>query len=296
MFELFLGKLRKYEIRMRKAVTSERHGNFHSVFKGSGLEYDDLRLYQYGDDVRAIDWNTSAKGHGTFIKIFKEDKEQTAFFMLDVSASQQVGEASKLKIDIAKEICGVLTLSAIQEASRVGLLCFSDRNERYIRPSDGMKHGYSVLSEIYKLVPESTKTSVSEAILVALNVLKRRSLIFLISDFIDTNYQHNLKALARKHDLIVIHLYDSRETSLPRLGIIPLYDAEKQRTSWVNTSSKQYRDDMANRFQSRSAELEKLCHQNRADYISINTQEDYVPALIRLFKVRRYAKSGMASS
>lgn len=296
MFELFLGKLRKYEIRMRKAVTSERYGNFHSVFKGSGLEYDDLRLYQYGDDVRAIDWNTSAKGHGTFIKIFKEDKEQTAFFMLDVSASQLVGEASKLKIDIAKEICGVLTLSAIQEASRVGLLCFSDRNERYIRPSDGMKHGYGVLSEIYKLVPESTKTSISEAILVALNVLKRRSLIFLISDFIDTNYQHNLKALARKHDLIVIHLYDSRETSLPRLGIIPLYDAEKQRTSWVNTSSKQYRDDMANRFQSRSVELEKLCHQNRADYISINTQEDYVPALIRLFKVRRYAKSGMTSS
>lgn len=296
MFELFLGKLRKYEIRMRKAVTSERHGNFHSVFKGSGLEYDDLRLYQYGDDVRAIDWNTSAKGHGTFIKIFKEDKEQTAFFMLDVSASQQVGEVSKLKIDIAKEICGVLTLSAIQEASRVGLLCFSDKNERYIRPSDGMKHGYSVLSEIYKLVPESTKTSISEAVLVTLNVLKRRSLIFLISDFIDTNYQHNLKALARKHDLIVIHLYDSRETSLPRLGIIPLFDAEKQRMTWVNTSSKQYRDDMANRFQSRSAELEKLCHQNRADYISINTQEDYVPALIRLFKVRRYAKSGMTSS
>ncbi|WP_159468452.1 DUF58 domain-containing protein [Dyadobacter sp. 3J3] len=296
MFELFLGKLRKYEIRMRKAVTSERHGNFHSVFKGSGLEYDDLRLYQYGDDVRAIDWNTSAKGHGTFIKIFKEDKEQTAFFMLDVSASQRVGEVNKLKIDIAKEICGVLTLSAIQEASRVGLLCFSDKNERYIRPSDGMKHGYGLLSELYKLIPESTKTSISEAILVALNLLKRRSLIFLISDFIDTNYQHNLKALARKHDLIVIHLYDLRETSLPRLGIIPLYDAEKQKTTWVNTSSNQYREDMANRFQSRSAELEKLCHQNRADYISINTQEDYVPALIRLFKVRRYAKGGMASS
>jgi uncharacterized protein (DUF58 family) len=296
MFELFLGKLRKYEIRMRKAVTSERHGNFHSVFKGSGLEFDDLRLYQYGDDVRAIDWNTSAKGHGVFIKIFKEDKEQTAFFMLDVSASQQVGEANRLKIDIAKEICGVLTLSAIQEASRVGLLCFSDRNERYIRPSDGMKHGYSLLSELYKLVPESTKTNISEAISVALNVIRRRSLIFLISDFIDTDYQHNLKALARKHDLIVIHLYDLRETSLPKLGIIPLYDAEKQRTTWVNTSSKQYREDMANRFQNRSAELEKLCRQNRADYISINTQEDYVPALIRLFKVRRYAKNGMATS
>lgn len=296
MFELFLGKLRKYEIRMRKAVTSERHGNFHSVFKGSGLEFDDLRLYQYGDDVRAIDWNTSAKGHGTFVKIFKEDKEQTAFFMLDVSASQRVGEVNRLKIDIAKEICGVLTLSAIQEASRVGLLCFSDKNERYIRPSDGMKHGYSLLSELYKLVPESAKTNISDFILVALNVLRRRSLVFLISDFIDTDYQHNLKALARKHDLIVIHLYDHRETSLPKLGIIPLFDAEKQKTMWVNTSSSRYREDMGNRFQKRSAELEKLCRQNRADYISINTQEDYVPALIRLFKVRRYAKGGMASS
>lgn len=296
MFEQFLGKLRKYEIRMRKAVTSERYGNFHSVFKGSGLEFDDLRLYQYGDDVRAIDWNTSAKGHGTFVKIFKEDKEQTAFFMLDVSASQQVGEIKKLKIDIAKEICGVLTLSAIQEASRVGLLCFSDRNERYIRPSDGMKHGYGLISELYKLVPESTKTNIADAILVALNVLRRRSLIFLISDFIDNNYQHNLKALARKHDLIVIHLYDSREVNLPGLGIIPLYDAEKKTTVWVNTSSKQYRKEMANRFGKRSAELQRLCHQNRADYISINTQEDYVPALIHLFKVRRYTKSTASSN
>jgi uncharacterized protein (DUF58 family) len=296
MFEQFLGKIRKYEIRMRKAVTSERHGNFHSVFKGSGLEYDDLRLYQYGDDVRAIDWNTSAKGHGTFVKIFKEDKEQTAFFMLDVSASQQVGEAGKLKIDVAKEICGVLALSAIQEATRVGLLCFSDRNERYIRPSDGMKHGYGVISELYKLNPESAKTNVSEAILVTLNVLKRKSLIFLISDFIDENYHHNLKALARKHDLIVIHLYDEREISLPKLGIIPVYDAEKQSTVWVNTSAGNYRHGMANRFEKRSTELKKLCHQNRADYIAINTQTDYVPELIHLFKVRRYAKGAISAS
>jgi uncharacterized protein (DUF58 family) len=296
MFELFLGKIRKYEIRMRKAVTSERHGNFHSVFKGSGLEYDDLRLYQYGDDVRAIDWNTSAKGHGTFVKIFKEDKEQTAFFMLDVSASQQVGEVNRLKIDIAKEICGVLALSAIQEATRVGLLCFSDRNERYIRPSDGMKHGYGLISELYKLIPESTKTNISEAILVTLNLLKRRSLIFLISDFIDVNYQHNLKALARKHDLIVLHLYDTREISLPRLGIIPVYDAEKQSTVWVNTSSGNYREEMSSRFEKRSAELKKLCHQNRADYIAINTHEDYVPELIHLFKVRQYAKGTVSGS
>ncbi|WP_025765187.1 DUF58 domain-containing protein [Dyadobacter tibetensis] len=291
MFEQFLGKLRKFEIRMRKAVTSERHGNFHSVFKGSGLEFDDLRLYQYGDDVRAIDWNTSAKGHGTFIKIFKEDKEQTAFFMLDVSASQKIGEGGRHKLDIAKEICGVLTLSAIQEATRVGLLCFSDRNERYIRPTSGMKNGYRVLSEIYKIAPLSVQTNISEAIFIALNVLKRRSLVFLISDFIDQNYYHNLKALARKHDLIVIHLYDQREIQLPNLGIIPLYDAETDQTIWVNTSSRQYREERIKRFETRSSELERLCRQNRADYISINCQEDYVPALIHMFKVRRFSRS-----
>lgn len=280
---------------MRKAVTSERHGNFHSVFKGSGLEFDDLRLYQYGDDVRAIDWNTSAKGHGTFVKIFKEDKEQTAFFMLDVSASQHVGEVKRLKIDIAKEICGVLTLSAIQEATRVGLLCFTDKNERYIRPSEGLKHGYGVISELYKLVPESSRTNIADAILITLNVLKRRSLVFLISDFIDEKYHHNLKALCRKHDVIVIHLYDSRETDLPSLGIIPVYDAEKQTTVWVNTSSKLYREDMSARFKNRSIELERLCHQNRADYLSINTQQDFVPALIHLFKVRHYSRSSVSS-
>lgn len=290
MFEQFLGKLRKFEIRMRKAVTSERHGNYHSVFKGSGLEFDDLRLYQYGDDVRTIDWNTSAKGHGTFIKIFKEDKEQTAFFMLDVSASQKIGEVGKLKIDIAKEICGVLILSAIKEATRVGLLCFSDRNERYIRPSDGMKHGYRVLSELFKSIPTSLQTNISEAIYITLNVLKRRSLIFLISDFIDENYQQNLKALALKHDLIVIHLYDEREISLPNLGIIPLFDEESQKTIWVNTSSKYYRESRLERFKKRSAELKTICHQNRADYLTINTREDFIPALLHMFKVRKYTK------
>ena len=292
MFQEFLTKLRQYEIRIRKAVNSERHGNFHSVFKGSGLEFDDLRLYQYGDDVRAIDWNTSAKGHGTYIKIFKEEKEQTVFFMVDVSASQKVDDQSRLKIDAAKEICGVLALSAIQEASRVGLLCFSDQKERYIRPSDGMKHGYSLISELFKLTPGSPRTNISEAILLGLTVLKRRSLVFLISDFIDSDYEHNLKALARKHDLIVIHIHDQRETNLPNLGIIPIYDAEKQRKVWVNTSSSKYKSGMWERFQSRRGMLERLCRQNRADYLSLDASEDYVPALIRLFRVRRYVDTG----
>ncbi len=289
MFQDFLTKLRQYEVRIRKAVNSERHGNFRSVFKGSGLEFDDLRQYQYGDDVRAIDWNTSAKGHGTYLKIFKEEKEQTVFFMVDVSASQQVGDKARLKIDTAKEICGVLALSAIQEASRVGMLCFSDQKERYIRPSDGMKHAYSFISELYKLAPGSPRTSISEAILLTLNVLKRRSLVFLISDFIDTGYEHNLKALARKHDLIVIHIHDRRETNLPRLGIVPIYDAEKQVRRWVDVSSGGFRSEMRARFDTRRQVLERLCRQNRADYLSLDAGEDYVPTLIRLFRIRRFS-------
>ena len=288
MFQDFLTKLRQYEVRIRKAVNSERHGNFHSVFKGSGLEFDDLRLYQYGDDVRAIDWNTSAKGHGIYIKIFKEEKEQTVFFVVDVSASQEVGDPTRLKIDAAKEICGVLALSAIQEASRVGLLCFSDQKERYIRPSDGMKHAYGFISQLYKLTPGSPRTNLSEAIVLTLNVLKRRSLVFMISDFIDSGYEHNLKALARKHDLIVIHIHDTRETNLPRLGVVPVYDAEKQVRRWVNTSSAHYQETMRRGFQARRETLERLCRQNRADYLSLDAGEDYVPALIKLFRVRRY--------
>ncbi len=281
-------KLRQYEVRIRKAVNSERQGNFRSVFKGSGLEFDDLRQYQYGDDVRAIDWNTSAKGHGTYLKIFKEEKEQTVFFMVDVSASQRVGDKTRLKIDTAKEICGVLALSAIQEASRVGMLCFSDQKEKYIRPSDGMKHAYSFISELYKLSPESPRTNISEAILLTLNILKRRSLVFLISDFIDSGYEHNLKAMARKHDLIVIHIHDQRETNLPRLGIVPIYDAEKQVRRWVDASSATFRTDMRERFEQRRRTLERLCRQNRADYLSLDAGEDYVPTLIRLFRVRRF--------
>lgn len=288
MFQDFLTKLRQYEVRIRKAVNSERQGNFRSVFKGSGLEFDDLRQYQYGDDVRAIDWNTSAKGHGTYLKIFKEEKEQTVFFMVDVSASQRVGDKTRLKIDTAKEICGVLALSAIQEASRVGMLCFSDQKEKYIRPSDGMKHAYSFISELYKLSPESPRTNISEAILLTLNILKRRSLVFLISDFIDSGYEHNLKAMARKHDLIVIHIHDQRETNLPRLGIVPIYDAEKQVRRWVDASSATFRTDMRERFEQRRRTLERLCRQNRADYLSLDAGEDYVPTLIRLFRVRRF--------
>ncbi|MFT4033145.1 MAG: DUF58 domain-containing protein [Siphonobacter sp.] len=281
-----LAKLRKYEIRIRKAVNSHVHGNFRSVFKGSGLEFTDLREYQYGDDIRLIDWNASSKGHGLFLKIFKEEKEQTVFFVVDVSASQEIGREERSKLDTTKEICGVLALSAMQEASHVGLFCFSDQKERYIRPANSMKHGYQMILELFRLKTVSLKTNLSEAILFTLNRLHRKSVVILISDFIDTGYEQNLKALARKHDLVVIHLYDDREVKMPRLGIIPVYDKESRKTMWINTSSNQFRKTMRDVFEVNQQGLEKLCKQYKANYLAVNTQEDYVPKLIKLFRVR----------
>jgi len=154
----FLSHIVQLDIRIRKAINTQMHGNFSSVFKGSGLEFSDLRQYQYGDDVRHIDWNSTAKGHGTFIKLFKEEKEQTVFFLLDVSASQNIrnGEDSKLKT--LKEVAGVLTFSAMQEAGNIGLCCYSDKNEKFIAPGAGKKHGYQVINELFKLIPENSGT------------------------------------------------------------------------------------------------------------------------------------------
>ncbi len=281
-----LSKLRNYEIRIRKAVDSQMHGNFKSVFKGSGLEFTDLRQYQYGDDIRLIDWNASSKGHGLFLKIFREEKEQTVFFMVDVSASQDIGREERSKLDTTKEICGVLALSAMHEASHVGLYCFSDQKEKYIRPANSLKHGYQMILELFRLRPESLKTNLSDAILFALNILRRKSVVILISDFIDTNYEQNLKALAKKHDLVVIHLYDDREVNMPKLGIIPIYDKESRRMMWVNTSSAQFRKTTRVVFEENQQRLEKLCKQYKANYLSVDTQEDYIPKLIKLFRVK----------
>lgn len=282
-----INKLNKYEIKIRKAVNSHLNGNFSSVFKGTGLEFSDLRTYQYGDDVRAIDWVATAKGHGAYVKIFKEEKEQTVFFMLDVSGSQDVGKDGSLKIDTAKEICGVLTLSAIKEASQVGLYCFSDEKELYLKPESGMKQAYNIISKMFRLQPNSLKTNLQEAIAFALNILKRKSVIILISDFLDSDYSHNLKALARKHDLVVLHIFDKREVNLPSLGIVPVFDKEAGKTLWINTSSRFFKREMKDIFEENSSRLEKLCKQNRATYLSIESGSDYVNSLIQLFRYRK---------
>lgn len=261
-------------------------GDFRSIFKGSGLEFDDVRPYQYGDDIRTIDWNVSAKGHGTFVKTFREEKEQTVFFILDVSASEDIGNPGRTKADVAKEICGVLALSSVKESSHVGLICFSDIKEKYLKPTKGHSQAYEIVSTLAKLKPRSLKTNLNKAISFTLNIIKRRSVVILISDFIDEGYFNNLKSLARRHDLVVIQVSDKRETRLPKLGIIPVIDKESRRTMWINTSFGDFREKIVKRYEARRNELEAFSRKHEINFVTIDTEEDYVPKLLKLFKVR----------
>lgn len=261
-------------------------GDFHSIFKGTGLEFDDVRPYQYGDDIRTIDWHVSAKGHGTFVKTFKEEKEQTIFFIVDVSASQEIGSPGATKFDIGMEICGVLALSGAKESSQVGLICYSDQREVYIKPRKGVGQAYQIIAGLERLKPKSTKTNLAKAISFALNAIRRRSVIIMISDFIDEDYYRNLQSLARRHDLVIIHLSDKRETALPSLGIIPVLDKESRRTLWINTSFGEFRSQLSLAHQQRQEELRRFSRRHQINYVSVSTDEDFVPKLLRLFKVR----------
>jgi uncharacterized protein (DUF58 family) len=279
-------KLRKYEIQIRKAINSQMQGDFYSIFKGSGLEFDDIRLYQYGDDIRSIDWRSTAKYNQTFVKKYKETKEQSVYFLVDISGSQEIGSPGQQKIDIGKEIAGVLSLVALKESSQVGLISFSDVKEKYVKAGKGTGHGYAIISSLFDHKPISTRTDLNKAIIYLLNAVKRRSIVIMISDFIDEGYENNFKALARRHDLVVIHLSDRRETKVPKLGIIPVYDKEQNKTKYINTSSSAFRQSLNKTYVENREELEKYCKKHQVNYLAIDTDEDYVPKLIKLFKVR----------
>lgn len=282
----FLSRIVQLEIRIRKAINTQMHGNFSSVFKGSGLEFSDLRQYHYGDDIRHIDWNTTAKGHGTYVKLFKEEKEQTVFFLLDVSASLLVGREANSKMNTLKEVAGVLAFSAIQEAGHIGFCAYSDKNEKFMAPGSGKKHGYRVISELFKLNPENTGTDLKAGLRFTLQTLNRKSLVFVLSDFLDEGYDDLLKAVAKKHDLIVIQFHDKQEIDIPNFGIIPIFDPESRTTTYVNTASKTFKSLLVGN-ENRIQTLKHHCKQWQADYVSIQTRKDFVPALVKLFRVRK---------
>ncbi len=281
-----LKKLRKYEIMIRKVANNHLQGDYQSIFKGAGLEFDDLRPYQYGDDVRTIEWKVSAKGHGTFVKTFKEDKDQCVYFLLDISGSQDIGEIGRKKIDLGKEVAGVLTLAAIFEGSQVGLISFSDQKEKIILPGKGPKQGVKIIKGIFGHENKSLKTNLKDMFTFSLNLIKKRSIIIVISDFIDEGYERPFKALAEKHDLIAIQLTDPRESALPSLGIIPVFDKEEGKTTWVNTAFGSFSKKISDTFTTERTHLKTICKKNQINYLEIDTRKDIVLPLIELFKTR----------
>lgn len=285
MDQLF-SKLRKYEIMIRKVANNHLQGDYQSLFKGSGLEFDDLRPYQYGDDIRTIEWKVSAKGHGTFVKTFREDKEQSVYFLLDISGSQDIGQQGNKKIDQGKLIAGVLTLAAVYEGSQIGLISYSDQQEKLILPSKGSKQGVKVIRGIFDHQNKSLKTDLNGMFSFALNLIKKRSIIIIISDFIDQDYERSFRALAERHDVVAIQLTDPRESALPALGIIPIFDKEKGKTTWVNTAFGSFSKRISNTFTSERENLKDICRKHQINYLAIDSREDIVSPLIELFKYR----------
>lgn len=285
MKELF-NKLRKYEIMIRKVANNHLQGEYQSLFKGSGLEFDDLRPYQYGDDVRTIEWKVSAKGHGTFVKTFREDKEQSVYFLLDISGSQDIGKPGHKKIDQGKIIAGVLTLAAVFAGNQVGLISYSDEKEKLVLPAKGSKQGVKMIRGIFEHENKSLKTDLNGMFTFALNLIKKRSVIIVISDFIDEGYERPFRAMAQRHDLVAIQLTDPRESALPSLGIIPVFDKEKGKTTWVNTAFGSFSKKITDTFTSERENLKDLCKKNQINYLSIDTTQDIVGPLIELFKHR----------
>lgn len=283
-----VARLQKYELRLRKAVQTQVQGTFRSVFKGTGLEFADVRPYQYGDDVRLIDWSVSAKGHGTFTRQYREEREQQVLLLLDVSASQQLGPAGRQKLDVAREISGVLALVAARQNAQLGLVGYSDRLETYVPPGKGMAHAYRLIKTIYSLQPQSRGTSVATGIRRALGVLRRRSLVILLSDLIDVNFDRELLMLARAHELVVLPLIAPRERQLPPLGIVPLRDKETGRVVWTNTSAPGFREQQT-RYRANQQHVAQLCRRYRVALVPVRIDQDYIPALLDLFLGRTAA-------
>lgn len=281
-----LKKVRKYEIKIRKFLNSRNQGDYKSIFKGTGLDFDDLRPYQYGDDYRTINWNITAKEHVLYTNTYKEEKEQSIFFLLDISKSQNIGD-KKTKISVIKEIASVLTLSALNQKSQVGLICFSDTNELFIDSKKGDAHGYKLIKELYKHKNKSEKTNIAGMIDFFMNLNKKKSLVILLSDFIDNNYHSKLRSLSKLHDVICIHIYNKIEINIPKLGIIELKNEENNYSRWINTSSQKFRESVIKTYTTEPERLKKKLLKYGITYLKIDSENNYIKDLIKLFKSRK---------
>jgi uncharacterized protein (DUF58 family) len=281
-----LQKVKRIEIRARGLVNNLFGGEYHSVFKGRGMTFSEVREYQPGDDIRLIDWNVTARTGSPFIKVFEEERELTVYLIVDISASGDFGTGYQLKREIGTEIASVLGFSAIKNNDKVGLILFSDEIEKYVIPKKGKSHILRVIRELLYTIPNRNNTSIKSALDFLLKVAKRKSVVFIISDFLDTDYWKSLKVLNQKHDVIGIHLYDPAEKDIQNLGLLKVEDPETKQSFWIDTSSKEARIRLKQDIQDQQKRFHIDAKKMKLDLISININEDYVEPLISLFKKR----------
>ena len=282
-----LKKVRKIEIKTRGLSRNIFAGEYHSAFKGRGMAFSEVREYQFGDDIRDIDWNVTARYARPYVKVFEEEREMTVMLMIDVSGSKDFGTVEVMKNEITTEIAATLAFSTIQNNDKIGVIFFSERIEKFIPPQKGRKHILYIIRELLNFQPENKKTDISLALKYPTNVIKKRCTTFLISDFISNHdYLDALTIANRKHDVVAIQVYDRRETELPSVGLIKMRDAESGQERWIDSSSVKVRKmnrEWWNRRQDDMMQLFNRCH---VDSVSVRTEDDYVKSLLALFHKR----------
>ncbi len=279
-------KVRKIEIKTRGLSQQIFSGQYHSAFKGRGMAFSEVREYQYGDDVRNIDWNVTARFNRPFVKIFEEERELTVMLLIDVSGSNEFGSDNQLKKILAAELAAVLAFSAIQNNDKVGVIFFSDQIEKFIPPKKGTSHILRIIREVISFEPQHKKTNIAEGLQFLTSAIKKRSTAFLISDFISDDFEREIRIAARKHDLIALRITDKREEELPAIGLVKFADAETEKELWVDTSNQRTRNSFKEWVIAKKEQLDSVFAKSGVDNTLIYTDEDYVRPLMKLFKKR----------
>ena len=282
-----LKRVRQIEIKTRGLSNNIFAGQYHSAFKGKGMSFSEVREYQYGDDVRDIDWNVTARYHKPYVKVFEEERELTVMLLIDVSNSLDFGTVKQMKKDMVTEIAATLAFSAIQNNDKIGVIFFSDRIEKFIPPKKGRKHILYIIRELLDFKPESKRTDIKMAVEYLTNVIKKRCVTFMLSDFIDENdYRNALTIANRKHDIVAIQIYDRRLSELPDVGLMKVRDAETGHEQWIDTSSAKLRNAHHAWWKERQASLAETFTKCNVDSVSVRTDQDYVKSLLNLFAKR----------
>lgn len=279
-------KVRKIEIKTRGLSNQIFSGQYHSAFKGRGMAFSEVREYQYGDDIRNIDWNVTARFNHPYIKIFEEERELTVMLLIDVSGSNEFGTRSAMKESIITEIAAVLAFSAIQNNDKVGVIFFSNKIEKFIPPKKGTSHILRIIRELVDFKSEEQGTRISESLRYLTNAIKKRCTAFVLSDFIDTDFQEALQIANNKHDVTAVRIFDPRETEMPNIGLTKFRDAETGRNVWVDTSRKSVRESYKKWYDENANALKRIFMKSGTDVANIRTDEDYVKQLIKLFQRR----------